>query len=84
MWITIAMKTIQMTIDEKLLKDADKLIAELETNRSAFIRDLIKAELRKRRQRELERRDAEGYRKHPQKPEEFAIDEKARDWGDDW
>ena len=78
------MKTIQMTIDEKLLEAVDKLTAELETTRSAFVRDLIKAELRKRHQRELERRHAEGYRKHPQKPEEFAIDEKARDWGDDW
>ncbi len=43
-----------------------------------------KDEAIKQRQRELERRDAEGYRKHPQQPEEFAVDREALDWGDDW
>lgn len=37
------MKTVQMTIDENLLVQVDTLVAELGTNRSAFMRDALKA-----------------------------------------
>ena len=78
------MKTIQMTIDEKLLEDVDKLIAELETTRSAFMRSALQAAINKHRIREMERKHAEGYAKHPVQPGEFDVDEEALDWGDEW
>jgi len=84
MWIDIAMKTIQMTIDDKLLEDVDKLTAELETTRSAFMRSALQAAIKRYRIREAERRYIESYTKQPQQPEEYEIDEAARDWGDDW
>jgi len=43
MWIKlrIAMRTIQMTLDEDLLNQVDRVIRELKTNRSAFIRESL-------------------------------------------
>ncbi|MBF6595653.1 MAG: ribbon-helix-helix protein, CopG family [Thermaceae bacterium] len=78
------MKTIQMTIDDKLLEDVDKLTAQLETTRSAFVRSALQAAIKKHRIREAERKYIESYTKQPQQPEEYEIDEVARDWGDDW
>jgi len=78
------MKTIQMTIDDKLLEDVDKLTAELETTRSAFVRSALQAAIKKHRIREMERKHEEAYRKQPQQPEEYEVDDDARGWGDDW
>jgi metal-responsive CopG/Arc/MetJ family transcriptional regulator len=47
------MKTIQMTIDARLLKAIDKLTKLRKTSRSAFIRAAVEAELRRERIREL-------------------------------
>lgn len=67
------MKTIQMTIDEHLLKTVDKLTRIRKTTRSAFIRDAIEAELRRDHIRELEAQHAEGYAKKPGGSDEFDV-----------
>src|SRR5256885_9537313 len=54
-------KTIQMTIDERLLKLVDKLSRARKTSRSAFIRDALEAEIRRQRVRGDEIRHVEGY-----------------------
>ena len=75
------MKTIQMTIDEPLLKAVDRLSRARKTTRSAFIRDAVAAELRRDRIRHQEAAHAEGYRRYPVKPGEFDIWMDEQDWG---
>jgi metal-responsive CopG/Arc/MetJ family transcriptional regulator len=80
------MKTIQMTIDEPLLKQLDEEASRENIARSALIRIALTAELRRRREAEMDRRHAEAYRLHPQTEEELAeLDEwdEIRDWGDE-
>ncbi|HEY3784408.1 MAG TPA: ribbon-helix-helix domain-containing protein [Steroidobacteraceae bacterium] len=76
-----AVKTIQMTIDERLLKAVDKLTRARKTTRSAFIRDALEAEIRRQRAREDEARHAAGYAHKPVAPGEFDIWLSEQDWG---
>jgi metal-responsive CopG/Arc/MetJ family transcriptional regulator len=75
------MKTIQMTIDERLLKLVDKLSRARKTSRSAFIRSALEAEIRRQRIREEETRHAEGYARKPVAPGEFDVWLNEQDWG---
>ena len=87
MWVLIhirlhiTMKTIQMTIDDRLLKLVDKMSRARNTSRSAFIRDALEAEIRRARIREEEARHAAGYACKPVKPGEFDIWLDEQDWG---
>ena len=76
------MKTIQMTIDEPLLTEVDRVSQALKTNRSEFIREALKLVLQRQKILELERSHAEGYTRHPVQPQEFAIAESDLVWGD--
>jgi len=75
------MKTIQMTIDERLLKLVDKMSRARKTNRSAFIRQALEAEIRRQRIREEEARHAEGYARNPVAPGELDVWLSEQDWG---
>lgn len=77
------MKTIQMTIDEPLLEEVDRLIAALETTRSAFIREALYAALHKYAAEALEGQHAQGYAQHPVKPSEFDVWTAEQAWGDE-
>jgi metal-responsive CopG/Arc/MetJ family transcriptional regulator len=55
------MKTIQMTIDERLLKLVDKMSQARKTTRSGFIRDALEAEIRRIRIREKEAASAAAF-----------------------
>ena len=79
--IHTSMKTIQMTIDEQLLKLVDKLSRDRHTTRSAFIRDALQAEIRRERIREGEMRHAQGYARKPVAPNEFDLWFGEQDWG---
>jgi predicted transcriptional regulator len=79
--ITIHMKTIQMTIDERLLRLVDKLSRARKTTRSAFIRDALEAEIRRQRVREEEARHIEGYARKPVAAGEFDVWVDEQDWG---
>jgi metal-responsive CopG/Arc/MetJ family transcriptional regulator len=76
-----AVKTIQMTIDERLLKLVDKLSRARKTTRSALIRDALEAELRRQRVCDDEIRHAEGYSRQPVVPGEFDVWLSEQDWG---
>lgn len=76
-----AMKTIQMTIDDRLLKLVDKMSRARKTTRSAFIRDALEAEIRRQHIREEEARHAEGYARKPVAPGEFDVWLNEQDWG---
>ena len=75
------MKTIQMTIDERLLKSVDKMTRARKTTRSAFIRDALEAEIRRQQIREAESRHAEGYARKPVASGEFDTWVGEQDWG---
>jgi CopG family transcriptional regulator / antitoxin EndoAI len=79
--ITLHMKTIQMTIDERLLRLVDKLSRARKTTRSAFIRDALEAEIRRQKIREEEARHIEGYARKPVAPGEFDVWIDEQDWG---
>ena len=74
------MKTIQMTLDEDLLNRIDKTINELNTTRSAFIRESVQYFLERMRTNKLEKKHREGYLKHPVKTGEFDIWEDEQVW----
>lgn len=76
------MKTIQMTIDEPLLNAVDKLIANLNTTRSAFIREALILALQRYKTSQLEQKHAAGYVRHPVEPGEFDIWEDEQTWGE--
>ncbi len=75
------MKTIQMTIDEPLLYKVDLAIRNLETSRSAFIREALKLALQKYEIRKMEERHAKGYAKYPVEKGEFDIWQDEQVWG---
>ena len=55
------MKTVQIVLDKKLLRATDQAALRLKRNRSALVRDALRAHLRRLQIRELEQRDREGY-----------------------
>ncbi|RLD04170.1 MAG: CopG family transcriptional regulator [Chloroflexota bacterium] len=75
------MKTIQMTIDEPLLREVDQVIQTMETNRSAFIREALKLSLQRYKIRKMEEQHAKGYAQYPVEKGEFDIWYDEQDWG---
>ena len=74
-------KTIQMTIDDQLLKLVDRMRRERKTTRSAFIRHALEAEIRHQHLRDEEARHTQGYARHPVAPGEFDVWLNEQDWG---
>jgi metal-responsive CopG/Arc/MetJ family transcriptional regulator len=88
MWMIIAigmwgpMTTIQMTLDENLLKEMDLTVKKLKTTRSALIRDSIRQYLKALNVRQLEEKHRAGYAKHPVKRGEFDVWESEQTWSE--
>jgi len=74
------METIQVVLDKKLLVAADQAARRTKRNRSALIRDALREHLGALEIRALEERDREGYAKHPQTEDEWAVWEKVESW----
>ncbi len=74
------MKTVQMTLDERLVAAVDKTVKRLGTTRSAFTRQALRLALEKSRIQELEQKHREGYRRKPVKRREFADWEAEQVW----
>ncbi len=66
------MRTIQMTLDDDLLKTVDDIVNELKTTRSAFARDALREAVRRYKIRSLELKHRQGYAAHPVNKEEFS------------
>ena len=64
------MKTIQITIEDELLEALDQILDGQSRARSAFVRDAIAKRLRAEKRKEMDRREEEGYRRHPQTEDE--------------
>ena len=71
------MRTVQMTLDEALVRDVDKVAKKLGTTRSAFARAALRAALARVASEEEERRHRSGYERKPVRPGEFS------DWEDE-
>jgi metal-responsive CopG/Arc/MetJ family transcriptional regulator len=77
------MKTVQMTLDDELVKAVDRVSRELGTTRSAFTRKALREALVKHKVEEMERQHRQGYEQHPVAAEEFSVWETEQDWGDE-
>ena len=77
------MRTIQMTLDDDLVKKVDIIATELNTTRSAFTRDALREAVRKYNIRRLELKHRQGYAAHPVNQEEFSVWEDEQNWGDE-
>ncbi len=77
------MKTVQMTLDEDLVKAVDEAVKRLRTTRSAFTRRALREALRRLAITRLERRHRKGYEANPVQQGEFSVWEKEQQWGDD-
>ena len=65
------MKTVQMTLDETLVKAVDSAAKKLGTTRSAFTRGALRSALKEVHVRDLESKHREGYKRKPVKRGEF-------------
>ena len=77
------MRTIQMTLDDDLVKSVDAIANELHTTRSAFTRDALREAVQQYNIRRLEMKHRKGYADHPVNKEEFSVWEKEQNWGDE-
>jgi metal-responsive CopG/Arc/MetJ family transcriptional regulator len=78
------MKTIEMSIDETLLKEVDQTVYELQMTRAEFINKALVQTLRQYRLPKLEEQDAVGYARLPAQPEEVEAWATEQVWGDEW
>jgi len=76
------MKTVQMTLDENLVKAVDSAARKLRTTRSAFTREALRSALKEVRVRDLESKHREGYKRKPVKRGEFSDWESEQVWGE--
>ena len=77
------MKTVQMTLDEALVKAVDNAAKRLNKSRSAFARDALGKALENLRIAELEEKHRRGYENQPDQGNEFSTWENEHAWGDD-
>ncbi len=77
------MRTIQMTLDDDLVKKVDAIANELQTTRSAFTRDALREAVQQYKIRCLELKHRQGYAVRPVNEEEFSVWEKEQNWGDE-
>jgi len=77
------METIQVLLDEKLLKAADTAAKREKVNRSALIRLALEEHLKRLHLRDMEERDRRGYRAKPQSKEEYRPWEDVAAWPKD-
>jgi metal-responsive CopG/Arc/MetJ family transcriptional regulator len=77
------METIQVVLDSALLKAADRAVRKLKTNRSALMREALRAHLDRLVQVEREQRDREGYVRYPDSVDQPERWDKVADWPDE-
>jgi len=77
------METIQVVIDSELRQAADRVAKQRKVNRSALMREALRAHLKKLHIEELEERERRGYEKYPQTKEEIYLWEREAVWPED-
>jgi metal-responsive CopG/Arc/MetJ family transcriptional regulator len=76
------MTTVQMTLDEELVRRVDKAARRLRMSRSGFTRRALADALDRLQERELEERHREGYRRRPARRGEFDAWRREQAWPD--
>ena len=76
------MVTVQMTLDEKLVKRVDILAHKLHTSRSAFAREALREAIKRYQILELEKKHKQGYLRQAAAKGEFDIFENEQSWGE--
>ena len=71
------MRTIQVVLDEDLLKAADQVAGRIKLNRSALMRNALREHLKKLHYQQLDRLEHEGYERFP-----ASEDEDLKGWGE--
>lgn len=74
------MQTIELTIDEALLAQIDRITQELSLTRATFIQQALEEALRHKTVFAEERRHALGYERAPVEPGEFDEWESEQVW----
>lgn len=74
------METVQIVLDKPLLRAADRAARSARQNRSALIRDALREHLRRLEIVAMEKREAEGYRRHPSTQDEVLDWEREVAW----
>jgi metal-responsive CopG/Arc/MetJ family transcriptional regulator len=77
------MRTVQMTLEDSLVKSVDQAVKKLHTTRSAFARLALKDALRNLKTKQLEDQHRKGYLAHPVTRDEVGVWEKEQAWGDE-
>lgn len=77
------MRTIQMTLDDNLVKAVDRVSKELHTSRSAFTRKALQEALARYKIEQLELKHRRGYEQQPVVSEEFSVWETEQAWRDE-
>ncbi|MCU0597764.1 MAG: ribbon-helix-helix protein, CopG family [Desulfobacterales bacterium] len=77
------MRTIQMTLDDNLVKAVDRVSKELRTSRSAFTRKALQDALIRYKLEQQERKHRLGYEQNPIETDEFSSWETEQVWGDE-
>lgn len=76
------MRTVQITLEEDLVKAVDLAARQLNQSRSAFTREALRAALARLEMQMLEQQHRQGYLKHPVSPGEFSDFEDEQVWID--
>jgi metal-responsive CopG/Arc/MetJ family transcriptional regulator len=77
------MKTVQMTLDDDLIREVDLIAKELNTTRSALARRALRAAIRDIKLERLEKGHRLGYERHPASKGEFDVWHDEQAWGDE-
>lgn len=77
------MVTIQVVLEDSLLQATDRAARRLKVNRSALIREALREHLKRLGTLQKERRDREGYARHPVATDEFGVWDKVTAWPDE-
>lgn len=76
------METIQIVLDEDLLRAADRAAKRLDVNRSALIREALRRYLKQLQIEALVRRDRAGYERYPDTEPDLTVWEGVAAWPD--
>lgn len=76
------MQTIELTIEESLLAEVDRVTRSLSMTRAAFVRVALELALRNEKTLAMEQQHAEGYARRLAEPGEFDGWETAQVWSE--
>ena len=76
------MKTVQMTLDDDLVKAVDEVVKQSKTSRSEFTRKALRNSIKQFRDEQMEDSHRAAYKRNPVGVEEFSVWEDEQEWGD--